>query len=63
MNNIWILDDEHKTKIALLTLGELYRLQFYAPDAILTSINGKQCHAIDCDEDTRYGYIAYGHVL
>lgn len=63
MNNIWTMDNSLKTKIALLTLGELKALQEAAPDAMLTCIDGRSVRSKDCNDDTRCGYVAYGQPI
>lgn len=49
--------------IVLLTLDELKSLKHNNPNDILISIFGKSVKAIDCDEDTRMGYVAFGKLL
>ena len=59
-SNDWELDDGRV--IGLLTLGQLRNMKQHAPDAELISIFGEVCNARDCDEDIRYGYVAYGQL-
>ena len=54
----WTLDDG--TVINLLTLPELNELKKNSPDALLTSITGDTEIARKCDDDIRYGYVAFG---
>ena len=50
---------EGKT-ISLLTKSELTSLQNTSPDTILIDIFGEEVLAKDCDDETRYGYVAAG---
>lgn len=52
-------ENEGKT-IILLRLEELQLLKEVSPETILINIFGKESKAIDCDEDTRMGYVAFG---
>ena len=53
--------NEGKT-INLLTLGELQELKKVDPSYILVNIFGDEKQAIDCNEDTRQGFVSCGHI-
>lgn len=52
---------EGKT-ISLLTLDELQHIQKSKPNEILIDIFGDEHLAKDCDDETRFGYVAYGYI-
>jgi len=54
----WELDNGET--IYLLTQQQLYDLQKTAPDTVLTCIDGMEEKAKDCDDDIRFGYVAFG---
>lgn len=64
--SVWTVDvpgEYFGKKIQLLTIGQLRNLQIHAPTAVLVCINGKREIAANCDDDTRFGYVAYGQVI
>ena len=56
----WKLDDGRT--IVLLTAPQLRSLKQHAPKAMLISIFGESVEAQFCDEDIRFGYVAFGQI-
>lgn len=47
-------------EIRLLSKIELYALKHDAPDTMLIAIDGDEVLAKNADDDTRFGYVAFG---
>ncbi len=66
INNILFGDEKpskHEGKtILLLTIKELQSLKISDPKHILIDIFGDEKMAIDCNEDVRGGFVAYGNL-
>lgn len=64
--SLWVIERGYPHEgetIKLLSLPQLRSIQQQAPDAELVSIFGEKVKARDCDDDTRFGRVAYGQLI